>query len=89
MDIAKFKYCIDCVNIYSYSPNCTCLCEPQLGYCTATYYSTKTRLVPACKKCINPTDLDCLKRWSSCVKRKDKAAYGVVSSVVNSVASYV
>ena len=65
------------------SPNSTCLCEPKLGYCSATYYSTKIRPVPeACPKCGNPNNQKCLKKWSNCVRKKDKAAYGDVSYVV-------
>ena len=66
-----------------------CLCKPQLGYCSATYYSTETRSVPAtCTQCRNPTNLKCLKKWSGCVKKRDKAAHGLVSPV-NSLCSVV
>ena len=66
--------------LHSRSPNSTCLCEPQLGYCSAVYYSTGTRPVPTiCERCRNPTDLRCLKRWSNCVKKNDEEIHGQVS----------
>ena len=66
--------------MYSHSPDSTCLCKPQFGYCSAAYYSTGIRSVPeTCTTCGNPTDVDCLRRWSNCVKRRDKAAHGCVS----------
>ena len=50
-----------------------------MGYCSATYYSTEIRSVPAtCALCSDPTDLDCLKKWSKCVKKQDKATHGRV-----------
>ena len=57
-----------------------CLCKPQMGYCSAAYYSTETRsLSERCTRCRIPTDLDCLKTWSQCVKNQDEGAHGRVS----------
>ena len=61
--------------------NSTCLLKPQLGNCLAVYYSTELRSVPdTCKECKDPTNPRCLKKWSRCTKRRDRAAYGSVSS---------
>ena len=65
-----------------YSPNSMCLCKPQMGYCSAAYYSTETRSLPeTCETCIIPTDLGCLREWSRCVRQRDQAVHGRVSSV--------
>ena len=69
--------------MYSYSPDSTCLCKRQMGYCSAAYYSTDTRSIPeTCTQCSNPTDLSCVKNWSGCVKRSDEAAHGRVSYTI-------
>ena len=61
-------------------PDSTCLCKPQMGYCSTAYYSTDTRSVPAtCTRCGNPTDLHCLREWSGCIKKRDEATHGCVS----------
>ena len=63
-----------------HSPNSTCLCKPQLGYCSAAYYSAVPQSVPTtCRQCKNPTDLGCLKKWSVCVKKRHDAVHGPVS----------
>ena len=65
---------------YHHSPDSMCLCKPQMGYCSAAYYSTETRSLPeTCTRCRIPTDLDCLRMWSQCVKRQDEVAHGRVS----------
>ena len=74
-----------------YSPDSMCLCKPQMGYCSAAYYSTETRSLPeGCTRCRIPTDLDCLKTWSQCVKKQDTDAHGRVSPVyyVSNTCSY-
>ena len=65
--------------MYSDSPDSTCLCKPQLGYCSAAYYSTRRRTIPeTCTICENPTDVNCLRIWSNCVKQRDEADHGRV-----------
>ena len=76
------------IYMYSYSPDSTCLCKRQMGYCSAAYYSTDTRPIPATyTQCSNPTDLSCVKNWSGCVKGSDEAAHGRVS--YSSLCSYM
>ena len=75
------NYCYRSLYINFHRPNSTCQQKPQLGYCLAVYYSTELRSVPdTCKECRDPTNPRCLKKWSRCVKRHDKAVYGNVSS---------
>ena len=59
----------------------TCLDNCNTAFCTATYYSNDVRMPSqSCTPCNDPTDLDCLHDWSKCVRKKDKATYGSVSS---------
>ena len=68
-----------CINYHR--SNSTCLLKLQLGYCLAVYYSTEIRSVPdTCKQCRDPTNTRCLKKWSRCAKRCDRAAHGSVST---------
>ena len=86
--IASLAACLQ-FYMYSYSPDSTCLCKRQMGYCSAAYYSTDARPIPAtCTQCSNPTDLSCLKNWSGCVKRSDEAAHGRVSYTIASLLAY-
>ena len=80
-------YVCICIAMYvPHSPDSMCLCKPQMGYCSAAYYSTETRPLPkACKRCRIPTDLDCIKMWSQCVKKQDEDAHGRVSPIINCI----
>ena len=65
---------INYVNVHR--SNSTCQQKPQLGYCLAVYYSTELRSVSdTCTECRDPINPRCLKKWSCCVKRRDRAVY--------------
>ena len=58
---------------FIFSPNSTCMGKPQLGYCSTAFYSTTLRTLPAtCRKCRDPFMLKCLRKWSQCIKKKNR-----------------